>query len=289
MYGIIYAIAAFFQAFQLSLPQAQMQRPPKPDDVIATVNGQTITASEVEKLLWDWAGYPYTQQVIGMVMIEEAAKAAGVSITDEEIREEVEKRVAQYRANIPEGRTFEQHLRAMGQPYSFVWVQARQEMLVDKIAIKDFDPSALRKISHIVIKPRDFSELARGEAKIKAKEVIAWAKGGESWGTLVDKYSEDMATKPLNGNLGWVSPQDLTQAMRDAVKNGKSGDVIGPFESAMGIVVILVENAGPPPANELEAAKNIFLQRSRDRLQQKLRDEYKYENKLMPPIKGNGG
>lgn len=289
MYGIVYAIATALQAFQLSLPNAQMQRIPRSDEVVATVNGRTITASEVEKLLWDWGGYPYVQQVIGMAMIEEEAKKASVTLTDNEIREEVEKRLAQYRASVPEGRTFEQHLRAMGQPYSFVWVQVRQEMLFDKIAIKDFDPGTLRKVSHIVIKPRDFSEHAREEAKTKAKEVIAWAKGGESWGTLVDKYSEDMATKPLNGNLGWVSPQDLTQAMRDAVKTAKSGDVIGPFESAMGIVIILVENVGPPPANELEAAKNIFLQRSRDRLQQKLRDEYKYENKLIPPTKVNGG
>lgn len=289
MYGIAYAIAAAFQAVQLSLPDAHMQRVPRPEEIVATVNGRTITASEVEKLLWDWGGYPYVQQVIGMTMIEEEAKKLGVVVNDDEIRDEVEKRLSPYRASVPEGRTFEQHLRSMGQPYSFVWVQVRQEMLVDRIAMKDFDPGALRKISHIVIKPKDFSEQAREDAKTRAKEVIAWAKGGETWATLVDKYSEDVATKPLNGNLGWVAPEDLTQAMKEAVMAAKSGEVLGPFESAMGIVVILVENAGPPPANELEAAKNIFLQRSRDRLQQRLRNEYRYENKLMPTIKGNGG
>ncbi len=290
MNAVIWA-AAVFQAVSLSglVPESKMQKPPSGNDVIATVNGRPIHASEVEKVLWDWVGYPLTQQVIGMVMVEEAAKTAGVSVTYEEVEAEVEKQVAQYRASVPEGRTFEQHLRAMGMPYSQVWVQVRQGLLFDKIAMKDFDPATLRKISHIVLKPKDFSEQARDEAKLRARNIISWARGGETWASLVDAYSEDQSTKPLNGNLGWIAPQDMTPDMAKAAGEAKSGDVIGPFETASGVVVVLVENAGPPPPNELEAAKNIFLQRAQVRLQQKLRDDFKYENKLMPPAKSNGG
>lgn len=291
MFGIALGLSLALQSLTLNgiLPGAQMQRVPGADEVVATLNGKPILASEVNKVLWDWVGYPMTQQVIGMMMVEEAAKDAGVSVSDEEVRKAVDEQLTQYKANIPEGRTFEQHLRAMGIPYSQVWVQVRQSMLFERIAMKDFKPEALRKLAHIVIKPKDFSDRARQDAMNKANEIIAWAKGGETWASLVEQHSEDIATKPLNGSLGWVGPHVLPEDIMAAAASAQTGAIIGPFVTSDGIVVIKVENAGPPPENELEAAKNAYLQRAQMLLQQKLRDEYKHENKLVPAIKNNGG
>jgi hypothetical protein len=283
------AAALFATQIFFRVPEEHMLKTPKPTDVVGVVNGKDITAAELQRLLWDWEAYRGLQELIGATMIDDAAKASGIDATHEETMVKVEERIAPYRTQVQPGWTLDDHLRAVGSSYTRIYIQSRSQVLSEKLAMMDFDPAKLRMIAQIVIKPTDFSETAREQAKQTAAQVIKMSKEGHPWEVLVQRYSSDEQSKPQNGRLGWLAPEDVPEDMRQLVLAAVPGDVVGPFVVPAGVAVLKVEAAGPPPANELEAAKNIALQRGMQRLYNRLRTEMKFENKLAPPIKTGGG
>lgn len=277
----------------LTLPHDKMLASPKPSDFVAMVNGKSLTAQEFERILWDWYGYGVVQEVIGSMIVSDEAEREGVTVTDEEIAAEMDQAVAPFKKSIPPGWTLEDTLRAVpyeyGGSYSFshLYNQARTRLLVRKMVLRGFKPEELRLLAQIVIKPKDFSEAARKEARLLAENVVAMARAGEGWLALVERYSQDETTKASGGRLGWIAPNDMYVEIRAAASDAKAGDIIGPYEVPAGVVVVRVEGVGPPPQNELEVARNVYLQRATQEFYEGLRKKATYENKLAPPIKPN--
>jgi hypothetical protein len=79
---------------------------------------------------------------------------------------------------------------------------------------------------------------SKAEAKKRAEDVAAKAKGGADFTALVAEYTDDEATKSRQGNLGKFTKAKMTPAFADAAFALKVDEVSAPVETAFGYHVI---------------------------------------------------
>lgn len=97
------------------------------------------------------------------------------------------------------------------------------------------------KISHILIQDkRDSTGQIVDSAGTyqRALEVYNKAKGGESFESLVQQFSDDAGSKPQNGDLGNVDRRRLAQPLDSAAFIMSTGDIVGPVRSPYGWHII---------------------------------------------------
>ena len=94
----------------------------------------------------------------------------------------------------------------------------------------------------------------------RALDVYNKAKGGESFESLVQQFTEDVGSKPQNGNLGNVERRRLAQPIDSVAFMMAVGDIAGPVRSPYGwhIVKKSGEKKTESFEKEYEAIKNEY-------------------------------
>lgn len=272
-------------ALPLQFPKDKLLEVPGSEKIIAKINGKDLRASEVNQMLWDWFGNQTMQIMIGSTMVEDAAKKVGVTVAHEEVIAAVETQVAGFRSSLPEGRSFEDHLRLHGLSYTKIYLQTRTDLLAKKIALKDFKPEEVRQLSHILILFKGSTEKDKEDARIKAMQAYNTFMGGETWDNVVTTYSEDISTKQNAGRLGYVAMIELPENARDTVLNLDNWQITQPIEADFGYVIFRMDKKNPPTGNEIEAAKTAFLSRRMRIIYNEINDNSKVETFLLPTVK----
>ena len=67
---------------------------PKPDEIMATVNGKPMTMKHLHKILVDGYGLAIAQQILRSEIVRQAATSKGISVTDKEVEAEHERALA---------------------------------------------------------------------------------------------------------------------------------------------------------------------------------------------------
>ena len=97
---------------------------------------------------------------------------------------------------------------------------------------------------------------------IKDKSDLVYSKlqGGESIETLALEYSDDVASKTLGGDLGWITRNTaLPKEMLDKVFTQKASGLIAPIETANGYYLVKVEEyVAAQPKSISEASPEIL-------------------------------
>lgn len=119
------------------------------------------------------------------------------------------------------------------------------------------------KISHILIQDKRDSignVIDSVGTYQKALDVYNKAKGGDSFESLVQQFSEDAGSKVQNGDLGNVERRRLAQPIDSAAFTMGVGDVAGPIRSPYGwhIVKKFGEKKVGTLEKEFETIKNEF-------------------------------
>lgn len=185
--------------------------------VVATVNGEAVTAQQLRnELLRRW-GDIALGGVIQEMAVQQAAEEAGISVTEEEVTQRVEnfQRNVDMRAQQMTGESFTLWLaRKKMTPYAFRrWV--RNELLLEKLVEDDVEvtdeqvrqawessreqmrrPERMR-VSHICVKTREEAESIRAE-------II----GGKSFEDAAREYSIDPYTREDGGSFGVITRGD---------------------------------------------------------------------------------
>lgn len=290
MNATLFSLWLLFQTGTVSiqLPNDKVLANPKPDAIVGTVNGKNITAEDVQKLLWDWNAFQVTQEIIGAAIVEDAAKAEGISVAHEEVVARLEGEIGQMRSTIRPGWTFEDELRAQNASYSRLYLRTRTQLLSEKVVLKEFRPQNVRLINQIIVRPKDELEASRLAAKERADKVTEALKKGDTWSSVVQRFSDDESTKMVDGRVGWIPISELPLDARESAKKLKEGEWTGPISLAGGFVFFRLEKMGPPPANEFEASKTAYLSRNLRTFYQSVQEKAVFENKIVPPIKKPG-
>lgn len=122
----------------------------------------------------------------------------------------------------------------------------------------EFERPQRLKASHILVRvpPTGGSE-AENKSKAKVEEAIRRAKGGEDFGKIAKELSEDTATAPQGGDLGFVGKGEMVPQFEEAVFALKKGEVSPqPVRTPFGyhaIKVFDVQDGGVQPFREIAA------------------------------------
>jgi parvulin-like peptidyl-prolyl isomerase len=106
--------------------------------------------------------------------------------------------------------------------------------------------------------------LTEDEAKAKAEDLLAKARGGADFGALAKEHSADAESAAKNGDFGVLRKTErLPEAIKTAVFAGKAGEIVGPVRQASGFYLFRIEEIGPQPQKEVEQSIESDLRGAR--------------------------
>jgi peptidyl-prolyl cis-trans isomerase SurA len=282
------------------------------DRVVAVVNGEIITLSDVqrEEALKKTEGKQDQRQLLEDMIDRKlqmsAAKRAGMDVTDKELSDavaEIMKRNSldekQFEAALAkEGITLEQYKNEL-------WEQMTLSRTFNKfvrsgVTVNDAEareyydrnqqnyslPEQIRVRQIFFSLPDKPTPSQTAAVREKAVTALARAGKGENFTALVRELSEspDAAS---GGDLGFVQRDQAVQEIQDATSNLKPGDIAGPVQFGGGFNVFKLEEIRRPvkPFEKVkdEISKMLYEQKMENTYRtwlQSLRSDSNIENKL---------
>jgi parvulin-like peptidyl-prolyl isomerase len=265
-------------------------------EVVMTLNGQDITKHDVMDRLWNWTGKGMAKNSIRWLLLDQAARAAGVTVTPEEVTERVEK------ATLPPDTTLEQMLELQGMTMEMFEWETRDGLLTEKLAALQvsIDPKNLDqvRVSQILIRKEVSGEGDGGEGKRTPEEskkladdIYARLRAGERFEDLAKQFSEDLPSKPRGGDIGYVKRGKMQPKLEEVIFSLKKGQISEPVESQFAYHIFLATDRKmfdelPPSekASVMEEEKRTQIGEIAPKMVQDLQDKAKIEwNYEFPP------
>lgn len=121
--------------------------------------------------------------------------------------------------------------------------------------LAEFDVSEQVKVSHVLIRvPSDADEATRAKKQALAEQVLADAKAGKDFAELARKFSDDKASVPKGGDLGYFSRGSMVDSFEQAAFSLQPGELSEVVETPFGYHVIKAEGyieAGVKPLEDV--------------------------------------
>jgi peptidyl-prolyl cis-trans isomerase D len=95
-------------------------------------------------------------------------------------------------------------------------------------------------VEHILFKTIGKTDAEIAEIRQKAEEVLKKAKSGANFEDLAKKYSEDDATKPKGGDLGWIVEKQTVPEFEQAAFSAPKGSISDLVKTQYGFHIIKV-------------------------------------------------
>lgn len=205
-------------------------------------------------------------EMIAELLIKDRADRIGITVTQQEIDEAIERLKTQY--GISSEEEFVSSLQQSGITRSEMEDRLRDQMLTSKVfsrelrARADLSDTELRRryeqekeryrrpqrahVREIVIVPLDVADAASFEAaRLEAEQVITRARAaGADFAAIATEVS-DSPTREKGGDLGIIAQGELIPSLDQAVFNAQAGTVVGPIQTRAGWHVLLVEERLP--------------------------------------------
>ena len=280
-------------------PQAPAQVPaakPVPaqlPEVVARVNGETITGKELDDAVREIAGRAgpvppderdrvyrgVLDNMIGYRLMVQEAKARKVAVPDAE----VDAQVAQIRAQFGSDAQFQQALVAQKTTLEAVRSDTRDAMtaekLVDdeiaaKIAVKPeavtdfyqknqdkFQQGPRVRASHILIGiPQNADAATKQQAKTKAETLLKDLRAGKDFAATAKENSQDPGSAPNGGDLGYFEQGQMVPPFEQAAFALKAGEMSEVVETQFGYHIIKVADKQDSRVVPLDEAKQQIEQ-----------------------------
>lgn len=115
-----------------------------------------------------------------------------------------------------------------------------------------------RRASHILIETG--ADRDATAARQLAEELIERLAEGEDFADLAAEYSDDVASREMGGDLGWIEPEDMVEDFEDTLYAlEEPGDLSAPVETRFGVHVIRLDEIRPPEGMSFEEAREEIL------------------------------
>jgi parvulin-like peptidyl-prolyl isomerase len=207
--------------------------------------------------------------LIEQAVIEQAATATGVSVTDEELESTVQESIATGQGQ----ESFDQWLAENGLTLDEFRAIQRSQLLASKMIeyVTGPVPTSAEQVHvrHILT-----SDPARAQALIEE------LRGGANFASLAQQASEDASTAANGGDLGWF-PRDvplMPSVVVDAAFALQPGETSGVIESNQGFHIIKVEareeNRPLTPEMVLYVRQRAFEQWLNEQLKNAVIEQY---------------
>ena len=263
--------------------------PEKLPEVIARVNGESVTRKEIE----DWvhnleqrAGGPVPaeqrdriyrggiDQLVGYKLLVQEAKTRKIVVPDADVNAKIDEVKKQF----PSEDLFMQTLIDRKLTLDQMKADARRDIAISRmidaeiasrIALKpsqveDFyknnqdqftQPERVRA-SHILITfPEGADPAAKAQARTKAQKVLKDVKAGKHFAALAREHSQDPGSAPNGGDLGFFPQGQMVGPFNDVAFSLKPGATSGLVETQFGYHIIRVAEKQPGRTVPLEEVR----------------------------------
>jgi peptidyl-prolyl cis-trans isomerase C len=295
------ASAAQTPAAQTPPAQSAKPVPAQLPDVVARVNGESVTKAELERAIAAIearAGAPMPveqrdrilrtilDQVVSYKLLVQESHTRKVDAPDTEVAA----RIQEIQGQFPNQASFEQMLTARHTTIEELRSDLRQDLAVQKLIDAEIAPKIAVKpeqladyyaknpdqfkqpervhASHILIGvPRGADAAAKAQARAKADQVLQDVKAGKDFATLAKENSQDPGSAPNGGDLGFFQPGQMVGPFNDAAFSLAPGAVSDIVETEFGFHIIKVAEKEPSRTVPLDEVKpqleQFLLQRNR--------------------------
>jgi foldase protein PrsA len=244
------------------IPVARPTTRPQSDQVMAIINGKTITMDKLHEILVDGYGLAIAQQILRTEIVRQTAASKGITVTDKEVDEEHERALkitfAMANSDAERQQMLNQLLMSRNVTYSTWGLIMRRNALLRKMIGTDFEvpDEAVRasfdrrhgrmvSVSHIETKTLALAKLVKQYAKTR------------DFAALAKEYSVNPTGKtggmlpPIGQDTKQVSP-----AMRQvALAMTKIGEISDPVQVAGRFHILKLEKIIPPKTAVYEDEK----------------------------------
>lgn len=239
--------------------EEDMRRRITREKVAAAVRaGVKVSDAEVEQAFVH--KHEAVRAVWALVELDPLVEAASAS--DEELRAYYDEHAAELR--LPERRRI-QYVTLAPKDFERPVPQAEVERYYREHAAEFETPRAVRARHILVRVPETGGSQAEDAAKAKVAEAIRRAKAGEDFAKLARGLSEDPATAPRGGDLGFVRPGELVPQFEAALLALGKGEISPePVRTPFGYHAIRVEEVregGKQPLGEVARELRERLQK----------------------------
>lgn len=270
-------------------------------DVVARVNGQTISRDDLQQAVGELearAGQslPADQrdrvvrgvldQLVAYRLLAQESAVRKVAVPDAD----VDARIAQIRSQFPSEELFTQTLAQRQLTLEGLRVDIREGMQIDRMIdaevaartdvsaeqVNDFyakNPTEFQqaervRASHILIRvPEGGDAAAKDQARARAAEILKEVKAGRDFAALAKEHSQDPGSAPSGGELGAFERGQMVGPFEEAAFSLPAGQTSELVETQFGFHIIKVA--------EKQAARAIPLEEVRTQVEQFLQGQNK--------------
>ncbi|MGA0601869.1 peptidylprolyl isomerase [Caulobacter sp. KR2-114] len=227
-------------------PKNTVQQAPEPNDkAVATLNGQTVWASDVKR-------EAVAQGLIGQGEPLDVSSDLFHQVLDEVIDQKLLAAEA-IKRKIDKDPAAQRRLAAARE-------RILGDILLENSVGKAVNDDAINGLYQEMLKtqtPTEQIQLRRIVVASQAEgdQIVKLLKGGASFDTLAAQRSKDDTTRFSGGLLKPLTTDMLPEGYAAALKDAKTGQVVGPFKTEEGFVVARVDDRRQEAPITLEAAR----------------------------------
>jgi len=189
---------------------------------------------------------------IQYVLIKPTDLASSIHPSDTDLASYFSKNSAKYQ--IPEKRTVRYALLDLAKLRSSAKPSDEELRAYYNAHIDDYKVENRSHVEHILFKTVGKTDAEIAEIRQKAEDVLKQAKGGANFEDLAKKNSEDDATKPKGGDLGWIIDGQTVPEFQQAAFSIPKGSISDLVKTQYGFHIIKVldrETAHTKPFEEV--------------------------------------
>ena len=201
--------------------------------------------------------------LIQQIWIEKEAEEQGVSVSDAEVRRQLEQT---RRQSFPTARAYDRFLRGSGMTEADVEERIRTQALAAKLTRKiqesgapvteaDISEYYERNREQFAVPERRDVELILTRSEAQANEAKAAVEGGTSWSAAAREFSIDDASKAAGGRLVGVSEGQQDRAFDTAAFSARRGTIVGPVRGQFGWYLLRVTGVTPARQTSLATSR----------------------------------
>ena len=288
-------------------PQALDEPPAFIDRVVAVVNQDVITLSELQESVAQYLRQTKEEMKPGQEhalkakllqdLVEHRLKVQEgdrekILVDDGEVKEQLDEVMKRLQANTPE--EFDAMLKAQGVTLEEVKKRVREQLMVQKVTRRKvvlrvsvteqeieqyllenrdkLETGLSFRARHILFAPNPAGSDAGWEAALaKAEEVWAKVRAGGDFAELAKTHSKDSSASD-GGDLGTLKRGELAPEIEGPILRLRPGDAVGPIKTTLGYHLFKLEWKESLTGDALTQAKQqirdiLFRQKSQARLE----------------------
>ncbi|MBH5320678.1 peptidylprolyl isomerase [Paenibacillus sp. GSMTC-2017] len=218
--------------------------PERGAEVVATVNGQSITRAQLSEQLYKQYGNNMLRVMMVRLAIDVEVEATKIEVSEEELNRELATTLEGYDS---EERFFIVMKEHLGLTKKQVMDEMRYRLLMEKIATRNIPIADDDVERYITSNPEQFEPnlqlhlqwIVTG-TKTQAESILDKLQQGEEFADLARNYSQDEFTAEDGGDLGMIEADDpfYNKQMLDTAGEMSIGEIEGPIEVEQGFAII---------------------------------------------------